>query len=113
LAGERNYRYSGHHYRVWGDRGAEDQLGKHTKTILQYQISSLMCNNEINYIYNNPDNQTLQHNINNQPSANSMSFSPPVSSPDASSLHSISSIPQHSSVSLSSTMLQLSYQDMS
>jgi len=38
---------------------------QHTITILQYQISSLICSAEINYIHNKSGNQTLQLNINN------------------------------------------------
>ena len=70
-----------------------------TKTMLQHQISSLICTTEINYIHNNPGNQNFQFNINNQPSAssaNSMSFSSPLSSPTASSIHSMSSTPPQS-----------------
>lgn len=70
-----------------------------TKTMLQHQISSLICNTEINYIHNNPGNQNFQFNINHQASAssaNSMSFSSPLSSPTASSIHSMSSTPPQS-----------------
>lgn len=67
-----------------------------TKTILQHQISSLICFTEINYIHDNHGNQTLKLNINNQPSANTMSFASPLSSPSISSLHSTSSIQSQS-----------------
>ncbi|KAL5237441.1 hypothetical protein ACI65C_004851 [Semiaphis heraclei] len=69
-----------------------DLFDQQTKTILQHQISSLICSTEINYLHNNKSgNQPYQLNINNQPSANSMSFSSPLSSP-SSSLHSMSNI---------------------
>lgn len=82
-----------------------------TRTILQHQISSLICSNEINYIQNNSGNQTLQLNYNNQPSANTISFSSPLSSP-SSSLHSISSI-QPQSPYYPSTVQQPYHQGMS
>lgn len=86
---------------------------QHTKTILQHQISNLIFSTEMNYIRNNNSgNQTLQLNINNQPSANTMSFSSPLSSPSSSSLHSISSIPPQSPY-YTSTVQQPYHQGMS
>jgi len=87
---------------------------QHTKTLLQHQISSLICSAEINYIYNKSGNQTtLQPNINNQPSANTMLFSSPLSSPSSSSLHSIPSIQPQSPYYLSTVHQQPHHQDMS
>lgn len=87
---------------------------QHTKTILQHQISSLICSAEINYIHNHnkTGNQALQLNINNQPSANTMLFSSPLSSPSSSSLHSIPSIQPQSPYYLSAVQ-QPHHQDMS
>jgi len=85
---------------------------QHTKMILQHQISSLICSAEINYIHKKSGNQTLQLNINNQPSANTMLFSSPLSSPSSSSFHSIPSVQPQSPYYLS-TVQQPHHQDMS
>lgn len=83
---------------IFGDYVASklELFDQRTRTILQHQISSLIFTTEINYIHNNPGNQALHLNINNQPSANTMPFSSPKSSPSSSSLHSISSLQQES-----------------
>ncbi|CAI6375684.1 unnamed protein product [Macrosiphum euphorbiae] len=99
---------------IFGDYFASklELFDQRTRTILQHQISSLICSTEINYIHNNPGNQTLQVNINNQPTANTMSFSSPLSSPSSSSLHSISTI-QPQSPYYPSTVQQLYHQETS